>query len=59
MWERVNEHEKEDFNGYHYTCFPLLVIGYSFHYRDFLVFDKICFKSSAAELLFEGKCKDY
>ena len=36
-------------------CFPLLVIGYPFNYRDFLFFDKICPKSSAAELLYVGK----
>ena len=36
-------------------CFPLLVIGYPFNYRDFLFFDKICLKLSAAELLYEGK----
>ena len=36
-------------------CFPLLVIGYPFNYRDFPLFDKICSKSSAAELLYEGK----
>ena len=36
-------------------CFPLLVIGYPFNYRDFLFFDKIRLKSSAAELLYEGK----
>ena len=36
-------------------CFPLLVIGYPFNCRDFLYFDKICSKSSAAELLYEGK----
>ena len=36
-------------------CFPLLVIGYPFNYRDFLFFDKICSKSSAAELSYEGK----
>ena len=36
-------------------CFPLLVIGYPFNYRDFLSFDKICSKSSAAELSYEGK----
>ena len=35
--------------------FPLLVIGYPFNYKDFLVFDKICSKSSAAELSYEGK----
>ena len=34
-------------------CFPLLVIGYSFNYRDFLFFDKICSKSSAAELSYD------
>ena len=36
-------------------CCPLLVIGYPFKYRDFLFFDKICSKSSAAELSYEGK----
>ena len=36
-------------------CFPLLVIGYPFNYRDFLLFDKICPKSSAAELSYEEK----
>ena len=36
-------------------CFSLLVIGYPFNYRDFLFFNKICSKSSAAELLYEGK----
>ena len=36
-------------------CFPLLVIGYPFNYRDFLSFDKICSKLSAAELSYEGK----
>ena len=36
-------------------CFPLLIIGYPFNYRDFLCFDKICSKSSAAELSYEGK----
>ena len=35
-------------------CFPLLVIGYPFNYRDFLFFYKICSKSSA-ELSYEGK----
>ena len=35
-------------------CLPLLVIGYPFNYRDFLFFDKICSKSSAAELSYEG-----
>ena len=35
--------------------FPLLVIGYPFNYRDILFFDKICSKSSAAELSYEGK----
>ena len=28
---------------------------YPFNYRDFLVFDKICAKASAAELSYEGK----
>ena len=36
-------------------CFPLLVIGYPFNYRDFLLFDKIRSKSSAAELSYVGK----
>ena len=36
-------------------CFPLLVIVYPFNYRDFLFFDKICSKSTAAELSYEGK----
>ena len=36
-------------------CFPLFVIGYPFNYGDFLYFDKIRSKSSAAELLYEGK----
>ena len=36
-------------------CFRLLVIGYPFNYRDFLCFDKICSKSSAAELSYEEK----
>ena len=36
-------------------CIPPLVIGHPFNYRDFLYFDKICSKSSAAELLYEGK----
>ena len=36
-------------------CFLLLVIGYPFNYRDFLLFDKICSKSSAAKLLYDGK----
>ena len=31
-------------------CYPLSVIGYPFNYRDFLFFDKIFSKSSAAEL---------
>ena len=34
-------------------CFPLLVIGYPFNYRDFLFFNKICSKSSAAEFSYE------
>ena len=36
-------------------CFPLSVIGYPFNYRDFLCFNKIYSKSSAAELSYEGK----
>ena len=40
-------------------CFPLLVICYPFNYRDFPFFDKICSKSSVAELSYEGKaCKN-
>ena len=35
--------------------FPLFVIGYPFNYGDFLCFDKIHSKSSAAELPYEGK----
>ena len=35
--------------------FPLIVIGYPFNYRYFLLFDKICPKSSAAELFYQGK----
>ena len=31
-------------------CFQLLIIGYPFNLRGFLLFDKICLKSSAAEL---------
>ena len=38
-------------------CFPFLVIGYPFKYRDFPFFDKIRSKSSAAELSYEGKGK--
>ena len=38
-------------------CFPLLVIGYPFNYRDFLFFDKVYSKSSVAELSYEGKGK--
>ena len=36
-------------------CLPLFVIGYPFNYGDFLCLDKIRSKSSAAELLYEGK----
>ena len=36
-------------------CFPLFVTGYPFNYWDFLCFDKIRSKSSAAELSYEGK----
>ena len=36
-------------------CFPLLIIGYPFNYSDFLLFDKIWSKSSAAELSYEEK----
>ena len=36
-------------------CFPRLVIGYPFSYRDCPLFDKICSKSSAAELSYDGK----
>ena len=35
--------------------FHFLVISYPFNYRDFLFFYKICSKSSAAELSYEGK----
>ena len=35
--------------------FPLLVIGYQFNYRDFLFFNKIRSKLSAAVLSYEGK----
>ena len=35
-------------------CFPLLLIGYPFNDGDFLCFDKIRSKSSAAELSYEG-----
>ena len=36
-------------------CFPLLVIGYGpFNYREFLCSDKICSKSSAAELSYDA-----
>ena len=35
--------------------FENIVIGYPFNYRDFLFFDKIWSKSSAAELSYEGK----
>ena len=36
-------------------CFPLFVMGYPFNYGDFLCFDKISSKASAAELSYEGK----
>ena len=36
-------------------CFPLFVVGYPFNYGDILCFDKICSKSSAAELSYGGK----
>ena len=36
-------------------CFLLLFIGYPFNYKDFLFFDNICLKSSAAELSYEEK----
>ena len=36
-------------------CFPILVIVYQFNFRYFLYFDKICSKSSAAELSYEGQ----
>ena len=36
-------------------CFQLLVIGYPFNYRDFPYFDKVCSKSSAADLLYVGE----
>ena len=35
-------------------CFPRFVMGYPFNYEDFLSFNKICSKSSAAELSYEG-----
>ena len=35
-------------------CFPLLVIGYPFNYRDFLFLSKYT-QSSTAELSYEGK----
>ena len=38
-------------------CFPFLVIGYPFNYRDFLFLDKIGSKLSAAELSYEGKAQ--
>ena len=36
-------------------CFPLFVIGFPINYGDFLFFDTIRSKSSAAELPYEGK----
>ena len=36
-------------------CFTIFVICYPFNYRDCPCFDKICSKSSAAELSYEGK----
>ena len=36
-------------------CFPLLVVGFPFNYRDFPFLDKICSKSSAAVLSYGGK----
>ena len=36
-------------------CFPLFDVGYTFSFRDFLIFEKICSKSSAAELSYAGK----
>ena len=36
-------------------CFQLCVIGYPFNYGDFLCFDKISSKLSAAESSYEGK----
>ena len=36
-------------------CFPLLILGYLFNYRDFSFLKKICSKSSATELSYEGK----
>ena len=39
-------------------CFPLLVIGYPFKYREFLLFVNICSKLSAAELSYEEKVKE-
>ena len=37
------------------TAFWKHKIGYPFNYRDFPFFAKICSKSSAAELSYEGK----
>ena len=40
-------------------CFPILVIGYyTFNYRDFLFFDKICLKLSAADCRLREQVKD-
>ena len=36
-------------------CLLLLVIGYPFSYRDFPFFEKICSKSSAADLWYVGE----
>ena len=38
-----------------HNVFPLFVIGYPFNYGDFLFFDKIRSKLSAAEMPYEGK----
>ena len=38
-----------------FSTFSHMDKGYPFNYRDFLFFDKICSKSSAAELSYEGK----
>ena len=40
-------------------CFPRFVIEYPFNYGDFLFFDKILSKLSAAELPYEGKGSTY
>ena len=37
---------KEEIAQNEQQCFPLLVIGYQFNYRDFLCFDKIIYVQS-------------